>query len=298
MKTCVICRNFFTPKLRSKAKTCSPKCYKVLQSAISVGSPGTPKPGRPKGSKNVTYQIFIIQAQTKFGILYDYSKIEQKCFNSQQEYEIGYKNEWFLITPKNHLKAKCGSRLRYDELQKDTSEKFIEKAKKIHGDLYDYSKVIYNHSDLFVEIVCKEHGSFFIRGHSHISGCGCPKCSRLISAGEIKWLNSLGIPNDKEHRQVRIPVCKTFSYFVDGYDPITKTIYEYDGDLWHGNPEYYEANMLCKPKNTTYGELFKRTLSRNQAFKTLGYNLVTVWDSQFNPSSYKKTSSISVKTNF
>jgi len=38
---------------------------------------------------------------------------------------------------------------------------FIEKAKEIHGDKYDYSKTIYNKATELITITCKIHGDFY-----------------------------------------------------------------------------------------------------------------------------------------
>lgn len=48
------------------------------------------------------------------------------------------------------------------------TEKFIEKAKKVYGDKYDYSKVEYKNCSSKVEIICPEHGSFFFKNHQTI----------------------------------------------------------------------------------------------------------------------------------
>ena len=40
----------------------------------------------------------------------------------------------------------------------DKTKEFIEKAIKIHGDKYDYSKVEYEKSSEKVIIICNEHG--------------------------------------------------------------------------------------------------------------------------------------------
>lgn len=58
-------------------------------------------------------------------------------------------------------------------------------AVKVHGDKYDYSKVVYVNNNTKVEIVCKEHGSFWQLPRTHIfSKCGCPKCSGTYSDRE------------------------------------------------------------------------------------------------------------------
>ena len=60
--------------------------------------------------------------------------------------------------------------------QKSTSKEFIKKARKIHGEVYDYSKVIYKRSDQKVTIICKQHGPFRQVPNSHLDGAGCREC--------------------------------------------------------------------------------------------------------------------------
>lgn len=63
--------------------------------------------------------------------------------------------------------------------RKLTIDEFIEKARKIHGDKYDYSKVV---ADCFssknkIPIICNNHNyEFFQQAGSHLRGCGCPIC--------------------------------------------------------------------------------------------------------------------------
>lgn len=53
---------------------------------------------------------------------------------------------------------------------------FIEKAKKVHGDKYDYSLVDYKRNDENVVMICPIHGEFQQRPSNHLNGAGCPKC--------------------------------------------------------------------------------------------------------------------------
>ena len=57
------------------------------------------------------------------------------------------------------------------------TEMFIEKAKSIHGDKYDYSKVEYNGCFEKICIICPKHGEFWQTPSSHLQGYGCKKCS-------------------------------------------------------------------------------------------------------------------------
>jgi len=69
---------------------------------------------------------------------------------------------------------------------KSTTEEFIEKAKKINGDKYDYSKVDYNNSKEKVTIICKIHGDFFQTPSGHLKGDGCKKCATETTAEKNK----------------------------------------------------------------------------------------------------------------
>lgn len=59
-----------------------------------------------------------------------------------------------------------------------TQEQAIARLVDTHGDRYDYSKVVYKSSAEKIEIICREHGSFWQRFGCHKHGSNCPKCRR------------------------------------------------------------------------------------------------------------------------
>jgi len=59
---------------------------------------------------------------------------------------------------------------------KKTTEEFIEKAKLIHGDIFDYSLVEYINSKIKVKIICPIHGEFEQTPNNHLNGAKCFKC--------------------------------------------------------------------------------------------------------------------------
>lgn len=69
-------------------------------------------------------------------------------------------------------------------------DEFIEKAKKIHGDKYDYSKVNYISSKLKIDIICSTHGIFSQRASNHLLGNGCKKCNIKIPINTNKQLTT------------------------------------------------------------------------------------------------------------
>jgi hypothetical protein len=62
--------------------------------------------------------------------------------------------------------------------KKLTTAQFIDNAKDIHGNRYDYTKSIYQGTRDKVIVLCKTHGEFVVTPNDHISKqSGCPKCS-------------------------------------------------------------------------------------------------------------------------
>lgn len=62
-------------------------------------------------------------------------------------------------------------------MKKITKEQFVERARAVHGDMYDYSRVVMRGMRNPVEIICPEHGPFMQRPGDHVRGQGCPKCA-------------------------------------------------------------------------------------------------------------------------
>ena len=118
--------------------------------------------------------LFITKARKIHGERYDYSAVSY--INAKTKIEIICREHGeFKQTPSNHLSKfncqKCSNNFKYDTIS------FIEKAKKIHGDKYDYSKVFYVNANEHVTIKCKQHGEFKQIPDFHINRkCGCPKC--------------------------------------------------------------------------------------------------------------------------
>jgi len=132
-----------------------------------------------KGSKRKSVEEFIGEAKKIHKDTYDYSKV--KYINNQTKVTITcIKHGDFFQSPSSHIYKKagcpsCAVENRSYKLRK-TQKKFIEEAKKIHKDIYDYSKVNYVSSFKKIEIICKKHGSFWQYPSQHLSAKGCREC--------------------------------------------------------------------------------------------------------------------------
>lgn len=65
--------------------------------------------------------------------------------------------------------------------KKLNTQEFVEKARQVHNDKYDYSKTEYVTSRQKVVIICPEHGEFLQLPSSHLQGSGCPECAKKWS---------------------------------------------------------------------------------------------------------------------
>ena len=132
----------------------------------------------------LSLEDFIKKSRLIHGDKYDYSRIIYKT--SMQKVEIVCKiHGSFWQAPNTHLSnhgcEKCG-RLSSRIKNKDTVDSFIEKAKLIHGDRYDYSLVEYKNHNTKVQIVCKIHGDWWQKPEVHLNGFNCPRCGHENSS--------------------------------------------------------------------------------------------------------------------
>ena len=129
--------------------------------------------------KKRTQQNFIHDSKEVHGNKYDYSEV--KYVNQLTKVKLICKEHGeFLQYPKYHLKGNgcvhCGNKRNSLRSRKSTQD-FIESSRIVHGEKYDYSKVIYTTSPSKVTIICPEHGEFEQIALSHMSGHGCSRCS-------------------------------------------------------------------------------------------------------------------------
>ncbi len=128
----------------------------------------------------LTQVDFIDRSRTAHGDRYDYSVTEY--INNMRPVSIACRTHGvFTQRPAHHMDGsgcpKCKAELTSARCKDDTVS-FIAKARDIHGDVYDYSRVEYIKSSLKVEIICPVHGAFFQPPNNHISRkTGCPKCA-------------------------------------------------------------------------------------------------------------------------
>lgn len=123
--------------------------------------------------KRLTTEQFINKSNTIHGKKYEYGN----CIylRSIDKVSITCKLHGdFLQKPNGHLSGhgcpKCGG------TDKLSTQSFINDSEKIHGNIYDYSKVNYINKHNKVSIICNIHGEFLQTPNNHLKNQGCPKC--------------------------------------------------------------------------------------------------------------------------
>lgn len=191
-----------------------------------LNSRGCPKCGNIKKNslRTLNNETFKLKSILLHGNKYDYSLASY--INNYTSVIISCKKHGnFNQKPYAHLNGqgcpKCAGKYLDNEY-------FIEKAKSIHGEKYDYSLINYSSSKSKIEIICDKHGVFLQTPTDHLSGCGCPKCTE--SQGERKIRIFLEENNINYIHEKTFDDCKNkYKLPFDFYLPNQNILIEYDG---------------------------------------------------------------------
>ena len=240
---------------------------------------GCKKCGSVKGGNNHRFTIekFIELANKTHNDYYNYSFTKYIRNHSKIEIICPIHGS-FWQEASSHLNG-CGcpkcSKIKIGNDRRKSNEQFINHANKIHKHKYDYSIFRYLGAHEHGEIICKKHGTFSQNPTNHLQGKGCPKCSCNVSIPEKNFMDYIILSENNRHKYIK-------PYKVDGYDPLTNTIYEFLGNYWHGNPKLYDADKIHPKTKITFGKMYKNTMTRLKKIKSLGYNIKYIWENDWN----------------
>ena len=187
-----------------------------------------------RGNKKLNQESFIEKSKEIHGDRFNYSLIEFKDIKKPIKIICNKHNLIFEQSPDSHIRSKHCCPICLEEkglnTNRTTKEEFIKKAKKIHGDLYCYDKVVYNGNDENIKIFCKRCNDYFYqKPRNHTSAkCGCPVCSS--SSGELDIEKFLKEKNIKFERQKIFKECKLKKYLkFDFYVKDFNCVIEFNG---------------------------------------------------------------------
>ena len=84
-------------------------------------------------------------------------------------------------------------------MKKLTKEQWINKAKSVHGDRYDYSNTIYIGNKGKLIITCGKHGDFVQIATRHLTGDGCPKCNGGVLISQIEFIEKAKVVHGEKY---------------------------------------------------------------------------------------------------
>ena len=141
---------------------------------------GCPKCARKLASYKQSFHFddFVKFAKEKYGEKFLYDKSNFVNLKTKMKIKCPEHGE-FWQSPLQHLKA-CGCVQCVSENKRQrfahTKEDFIEKAKAVHHDKYNYDEVEYINNSTKVKIKCPKHDIFLCTPANHLKGRGCPIC--------------------------------------------------------------------------------------------------------------------------
>lgn len=225
--------------------------------------------------KKLTTEEFIAKARQVHGDKYDYSKVNYVNATTKVCIICPEHGEYWQ-QPYLHLHGnKCPKCRGFNR----TTEEFIQLAKKVHGDKYDYSKTVYTGSHNYVTIICPKHGEFKQMAKEHLK-YGCKKCSGELIGDRVRLDNTKFIKKAMEIHGYLYDYSK-----VDykGSDVNVCIICPEHGEFWqtphtHLSKKIHGCPFCANEKNVSEERLFnylmnvfngKYTITRQKKFSWL-----------------------------
>ena len=262
------------------------KCGIIARTGIkkTSGSEASPK----------TIEEFIVKAIEIHGNKYDYSKTVLTDRDDKSIIICKIHGE-FSQELRNHLNnhgcRECGKIKSVQCLKQSmTTEEFILRSKKKHGDLYDYSNTKYITSDDKVKIRCKIHGEFESDPPKHYRlGYGCPICTGCgVSFAQLEWLHHIEsttggdiIYKGGKHNKEESFRFNNKLYRVDGFCEETNTIYEFLGCWYHGCLKCRDETIVHPWSKKTMKQLYQECIDRKTILEENGYTVVYMWECEW-----------------
>jgi len=224
---------------------------------------GCPSCGKRKGelSRTLNNDIFIKKSRKIHGNKYDYTEINYTN-NRDRLLIICHKHGRFLQTAMTHMAGRGCPKCSYNGWNVN---EFIDLAKEIHCDKYDYSNVNYTNCNTPVTIVCHQHGQFKQRPYHHIHGSGCPQCGLSIIQNQVyHYVLSICDEETKlNDRKIINP------YELDIVVPSRNFAIEVNGLFWHSFDILENKKQKLKHQDKML-KCFKNNI-----------NLFTIWEHQW-----------------
>lgn len=148
-----------------------------------------------------TQEDYIKLSIEKFGDIYTYDNLEYRGSFNPVTITCKIHGDFSLLAhthlsgEKNTGGCQICAKQNMGNCTRLTIPEFVEKAKTIHGNKYDYSDITeYTRNSIPIPIRCKFHGIFMQSANNHLSGNGCPGCNNIEwYKGKFKKIPNLSL---------------------------------------------------------------------------------------------------------
>lgn len=180
-------------------------------------------------------------------------------------FDFEFSRSGLTLTVKKPLRTREPSQVQYDiEKHTDLPEVFLRNTEALRGVV---STAIDEAIGLKIAAGYERRGA----GYAPKEGTG------RISDGEEEFL-------DYKEDVDKTTILRQYSigrYIADGYSAELNKIYEFFGDYYHGNPDKFARDKVCK-SGRTMGEEFDRTMEKIEYYKAKGYEVEWIWENDWN----------------
>ena len=215
-------------------------------------------------NKKLTQEEFIEESKKVHGEKYDYS-LTNYVNNNTKVKIICKKHGIFKQLPTNHLDGHGCKECRKEFLRKKfalTTEEFIERSRKIHGDKYDYSLTNYVNNNTKVKIICRKHGIFEQFPDRHYNGANCPCCQYFKGEQRIaNYLTNKGIEfvPQKSFDDLRDIKLLSYDFYIEEYN----LLIEFNGEQHYRAVEYFHKDLHDFHKQLHHDWLKRKYAQKN-----------------------------------
>lgn len=170
--TCLSCNTEFNQLPMNHYRSGCDKCARKIQQQKKTHKP----------------EIFLEDARKKFGNNFTYNIDQYVNLKTHIDITCNNCNTSYRQTPKVHLNSKTGcKKCSFNQMSKNIIDnfknKFIDRACEIHGNKYNYDRVIYITATDPVEIWCNKCQIYIHQTpYVHLKGSGCNKCAIISNA--------------------------------------------------------------------------------------------------------------------
>lgn len=147
------------------------------------------------------------------------------------------------------------SNLKIKSMEKS---KFLQKAKNVHNNKYDYTnvpnKLLYKDN---ICIICPEHGEFWQNVGNHLGGSGCPKCADIRCANKRASTTEEFIAKAKDYHGDKYDYSKV--NYINNHEKVC-IICPKHGEFW----QKPNSHLSCGGCPSCGNEAVKKKLSLSQ----------------------------------